>query len=60
MAKLINSTENVLLWDSITSVDPRKGAAIKIGHLTGQAQFIAKTVALNTLTAENGLVLLLL
>ena len=51
--------ENVLLWDSITGIDPRKRAATLIGHLTGQAQVIAKTLPLSTLTAEDGLVSLL-
>lgn len=45
--------ENVLLCDSITSVDPRKRVVTLVGYLTEQAQMIVKSLPLNILTAEN-------
>lgn len=51
--------ENVALWDVMTSVDQSRKAPTVIGRLSGQAQVIAKTLSIETLTSADGLTKLL-
>lgn len=51
--------ESVALWDVMTFVDQSPKASTVIGRLSGQAQVIAKTLTIRTLTIAEGLTRLL-